>query len=534
MRLLIGGSPCQGFSFAGKQLNFGDPRSKLFFEYVRILEEYKPDYFLLENVKMKKEYQDIISSYLGVEPIEINSALVSAQNRKRMYWTNIPNASKPIDKGVLLKDILEDLPDCPVGIAVRKKSNCVRVGGGNLPFGSKQIWDSPFQRISKKGKVKISLEKSACLTGGAHSGGNHSDMDIIHTPYATRRYSVKECERLQTVPDNYTFGGLSTRFQKCCHNGNEWKGYDLCKNVESKDVISQSQVGKLNSAISTILDLLETEHLSFLENLLIKAKSVSSKGVKESNKQLRVTALLTTNSGLEKTQKLHQNVRFVVKKLDTLDGGGCAYVMQLLRIDTETQEELMKMKLENFNLMAMKKENTIKQKVVNGYIKKLQKKYLEENCDQEKLYIMLTLINLIISLAIFMCVKTTQVTSLCIDSLNVLQGNLLEMELLCLEMENIEEISNASRYKMLGNGWTVDVIAHIFRNLPDKEYEVLSLFDGMSCGQLALKRANKSVSKYMASEVDKYAMKVTQANFPNTVQLGDVRDILCLGSEVKK
>lgn len=87
---------------------------------------------------------------------------------------------------------------------------------------------------------------------------------------------------------------------------------------------------------------------------------------------------------------------------------------------------------------------------------------------------------------------------------------------------------------MLGNGWTVDVIAHIFRNLPDKEYEVLSLFDGMSCGQLALKRANKSVSKYMASEVDKYAMKVTQANFPNTVQLGDVRDILCLGSEVKK
>jgi len=88
--LLIGGSPCQGFSFAGKQLNFEDPRSKLFFEFVRILHEVKPKYFLLENVKMKKEYQDVITSYLGVEPMESNSSLLSAQKRKRLYWTNIP------------------------------------------------------------------------------------------------------------------------------------------------------------------------------------------------------------------------------------------------------------------------------------------------------------------------------------------------------------------------------------------------------------------------------------------------------------
>lgn len=91
--LIIGGSPCQGFSNAGKGLNFDDPRSKLFFEYVRILNEVKrinPEVkFLLENVKMKKEWQDIISEQLGVQPIEINSALVSAQNRKRLYWTNI-------------------------------------------------------------------------------------------------------------------------------------------------------------------------------------------------------------------------------------------------------------------------------------------------------------------------------------------------------------------------------------------------------------------------------------------------------------
>ena len=88
--LCIGGSPCQGFSFAGKQLNFEDPRSKLFFEFVRLLNECKPKYFLLENVKMKQEFQDIISEQLGVKPIMINSSLVSAQNRERLYWTNIP------------------------------------------------------------------------------------------------------------------------------------------------------------------------------------------------------------------------------------------------------------------------------------------------------------------------------------------------------------------------------------------------------------------------------------------------------------
>ena len=127
--LLIGGSPCQGFSFAGKNLNFDDPRSKLFFEYVRLLKELKPKYFLLENVRMKKESMDVISEYLGVEPIAINSNLVSAQNRHRLYWTNIPMDRLPQDKGVVLKDILEG------GITDRDKSHCIDANyfkGGNL------------------------------------------------------------------------------------------------------------------------------------------------------------------------------------------------------------------------------------------------------------------------------------------------------------------------------------------------------------------------------------------------------------------
>ena len=111
--LLMGGSPCQGFSFAGKQLNFSDPRSKLLFEFVRIMKEIKPKYFLLENVVMKKESQDVITSYMGVEPIMINSSLFSAQNRKRLYWTNIPIDMNMVDKGLVLKDILQEDHDEP-------------------------------------------------------------------------------------------------------------------------------------------------------------------------------------------------------------------------------------------------------------------------------------------------------------------------------------------------------------------------------------------------------------------------------------
>ena len=125
--LLIAGSPCQGFSFAGKQLAFDDPRSALFFEFVRLLKECKPKYFLLENVRMKKEFLDIISEQVGCEPIFINSALVSAQNRQRYYWTNIPGIEQPEQRGIVLRDILETTPADPTlmsdSFVARQKKN---------------------------------------------------------------------------------------------------------------------------------------------------------------------------------------------------------------------------------------------------------------------------------------------------------------------------------------------------------------------------------------------------------------------------
>ena len=127
--LIQAGSPCQGFSFAGKQLAFDDPRSALFFEFIRLLKAIKPKYFLLENVRMKKEFLQVISQQVsecypeipfGIEPIFINSSLLSAQSRQRYYWTNIPGIKQPEDRGIVLRDILEDDFD-----SERDKAHCI-------------------------------------------------------------------------------------------------------------------------------------------------------------------------------------------------------------------------------------------------------------------------------------------------------------------------------------------------------------------------------------------------------------------------
>lgn len=147
--LIIGGSPCQGFSFAGKQLAFDDPRSKLFFDMIEVIKHYKPRYKMLENVRMKKEFQDIITGYMGCgEPVKINSSMLSAQNRVRYYWCNweVPQAE---DKGILLKDIVHEFYEGE-DVLMRDKSCTVRVGGRGSPTFSKQEGDNVYskQKIS--------------------------------------------------------------------------------------------------------------------------------------------------------------------------------------------------------------------------------------------------------------------------------------------------------------------------------------------------------------------------------------------------
>lgn len=197
--LLIGGSPCQGFSFAGKQLNFDDPRSILFFEFVRLKNELNPKFFLLENVKMKKEYQDIISQYLGVQPILINSSLVSAQNRERLYWTNIPFNKDIKDRGIILSDILENTVNERYILTNKAYDYMGRLRNG------KPRWE--YHKNPLRGKA-------ACLTANMYKGVPYGVIKDLN-----RRLTPVECERLQTVPDDYTSSVADIHRYKMLGNG---------------------------------------------------------------------------------------------------------------------------------------------------------------------------------------------------------------------------------------------------------------------------------------------------------------------------
>lgn len=296
--LFIGGSPCQGFSFAGKQLNFDDPRSALFFEYVRLWKEIKainPNaVFLLENVNMKKEYLRVISEYLGVFPVRINSNLVSAQNRDRWYWSNIrtkdvglfsemwTDIPQPEDKGILLKDILQNEVDSKYFLnnpkmidfvtdewRLNKKYTQIN-GEKGLPQLARQYatWCGDFICVAMRGRnpenpndrktgtpTEQRLEpktdgKTNCLTsvskdnlimtknylqlkGGFDSDNRFYKGDSKHAAcltkgadktgyfdgYKLRRLTPIECARLQTIPEWYEWIVSDTQIYRMLGNG---------------------------------------------------------------------------------------------------------------------------------------------------------------------------------------------------------------------------------------------------------------------------------------------------------------------------
>ena len=280
--LLLAGSPCQGFSFAGNQLAFDDPRSALFFEFVRLLRELKPKYFLLENVRMKQEYIDVITEEVSflypaggiyqeatffdlahrgclqhrkeIVPVLINSSLVSAQNRQRLYWTNIPNVTQPEDKGIVLRDVLEDYTD-DVYLAgeklqknykggsqlnpnyksqantihdVNKKSGTICAGTHGYVNGYVAgAWRGRYKidgvrqdgKGSVAGKTTQMLELRKDEKTNALTTVQKDNVVVENDTMNWRKLTPLECERLQTVDDNYTEGVSNTQRYKMLGNG---------------------------------------------------------------------------------------------------------------------------------------------------------------------------------------------------------------------------------------------------------------------------------------------------------------------------
>jgi len=246
--LLMGGSPCQGFSFAGHQLNFDDPRSRLFFDFVRILDAVKPKYVLLENVRMAKKSQDIMSEAMGFEPQALDSKWVSGQKRFRLYWWGklVGDYYKQIpippleDKGIVLADILEDLPfdEAPNYL---KGTWCGRVRGDLV----KSVDDDKAHCLTAsmyKGQIPTFVKSKKPIQVGV--ANDIKGFDIIKRVYSPqgksptlttmqgghrqpkvamdnlyRKLTPLECERLQTLPDNYTEGVSNTQRYKMIGNG---------------------------------------------------------------------------------------------------------------------------------------------------------------------------------------------------------------------------------------------------------------------------------------------------------------------------
>lgn len=218
--LLIGGSPCQDLSIAKRDRKGLDgERSGLFWEYVRILNEVKPKYFILENVaSMPKEAKDLISETLGVQPIMINAALVSAQQRKRLFWTNIPNVTLPEDRGILLKDILID------GIETKEKSLCITATYSRAC--PRDYFEKSSRQLIKVGEFnkggqgdRVYSIEGKSVTLSALGGGRGAKTGLYETTLGTyRKLHPIETERLQGLPDNYTEGVSNTQRYKCCGN----------------------------------------------------------------------------------------------------------------------------------------------------------------------------------------------------------------------------------------------------------------------------------------------------------------------------
>jgi DNA-cytosine methyltransferase len=204
--LLFGGSPCQSFSNAGNGTGF-DGKSGLFYDFVRLLKECKPTYFLLENVKMKKEWQDIISKELGVQPIKINSNLVSAQNRERLYWTNIPVVGQPEDKQIYIEDILDKTFDSKYWLKERNAellSKKVSIEGAP-DICCIDVYNKKFKKDRKSPTLTLP---------------HHNSLRLLQDG-KFRKLTPNECERLQTVPVDYTNTGIAD-IHRYSMLGNGW------------------------------------------------------------------------------------------------------------------------------------------------------------------------------------------------------------------------------------------------------------------------------------------------------------------------
>ena len=412
MKLLIGGSPCTHWSIAqtkNRETEASGIGWELFLNYRIARDKYKPDYFLYENNKsMSPAIREQITAELGVEPVLINSALVSAQNRQRLYWVGKRNpddtysqvrVEQPEDRGILLRDILE------TGIAWQEKSYCIAA--------TEYKGSNPQQTLSKHRRTMVAEPvRIGTIENDAKNQTFDSQQYRVYSPDAK---SVTLCGN---------GGGLGAK--------TGLYAVPVCVGaMPNKD-------GEVGTSQSRRIYSTDGKSVS------LQARP-NGGGADGATTGLYAVPVIPDGKG-----------QFAIK----VAGG----------------KEIPVYEVRGGQITIKGKEYPIK--LADGFY--IIRKLTVREC----------------------------------------------MRLQTVPEEYVFPVSNSQAYKMLGNGWTVDVIAHImshFDGLTKEPVEVLSMYDGMSCGHIALDKLGVQpwLLRYYATEIDKYAIQTTQHNFPDTVQLGD-------------
>ena len=419
MKLLLGGSPCTHWSIAQTRNRETQPEGlgwELFRNYLIARERYGPDFYLYENNKsMAPAIRAQITAELGVEPILINSALVSAQSRQRLYWTNIPGVELPENRGLILLDVLESgLPLHEKGYTL--KANYSRASAVNALDGGH------FPAPMAIEPVNVTADgKAQCLRATYYKDGIRNMVGNT----IDRKTCVAEAVSVNRLGGLY---GQHTR----------WGVFDVGGKVPCL---------------------------------------TASAGMGGGHIPMYPIRVGTIESGTGSEGQGHR-VYSADGKSKTLcgNGGGAGAKTGLYTVPNDGQHYQDRPIYEVRDGQITIKGQQYPIKLMDGYY-------------------------IIRKLTVRECMRLQTVRS-----------------------DFVFPVSDTQAYKMLGNGWTVDVIAHILSYCPGitvEPLEVLSMYDGMSCGHLALDKLGATILRYYATEIDKYAIKTTQTNFPDTIQLGD-------------
>lgn len=517
MKLLIGGSPCTHWSIAqtkNRETEASGIGWELFLNYRIARDKYQPDFFLYENNKsMAPAIRAQITAELGVEPVLINSALVSAQNLQRLYWAGKRNpdgtysqvdVEQPADRGILLRDILES------GVCWREKSytlkaNYTNAGAVNgvcgqhfpAPMAAEPVRIGTIENEAKNQdfdsqqyRVYSPDGKSVTLCG--NGGGLGVQTGLYAIPAAGRIVGRRINEQGHRDDYNEEIERIQ-RFEV-----NEDPNKTNCLSTVEKDnmIAVPVRVGAMPNKDGE-LGTSQSRRIYSTDGKSVSLQARPNGGGADG----AATGLYAVPAAVE-YNPLHscdvvvtdQNIRCTYK-----DGSGTAQGYTVTFDDVKSPSVIAghahKMKV--IERVTDKKQMPVYE-VRGGRITIKGKTYPIKLADG------------------FYIIRKLTVTE-------------------CKRLQTVPDtyafpVSDTQAYKMLGNGWTVDVIAHImshFTGLTEEPVEVLSMYDGMSCGHIALDKLGAAITAYYATEIDKYAIQTTQHNYPGTVQLGDafqVRD----------